>query len=203
MTTYELPDLPYAYSALEPKISARAMEIHHSKHHAKYVQGTNATLKSLTDAADTEIPGLEHALAFNLGGHLLHSLYWQCMTPDGEQRPEGGLLEAINESFGSYERLTERLTASITTVQGSGWGALMWEPLGQRLVVAQLRDHQGEQIIGAQPLLIADSWEHAYYLDYQSDKAAWAKAFLSVADWSGASRRFDLARQSGSPIVQS
>ncbi len=201
MNTYTLPDLPYEYSALEPAISARAMEIHHSKHHAKYVEGTNSTLESLKQASDKEIPGLEHALAFNLGGHLLHSLYWQSMTPGGGQRPEGDLLEAINDSFGSYDRLAERISAAITTVQGSGWGALLWEPLGARLIVAQLRDHQGEQIVGAQPLLIADSWEHAYYLDYQSDKAAWAKAFLSVADWSGAGRRFELACKSPSAVA--
>jgi superoxide dismutase, Fe-Mn family len=190
--SYTLPDLQYAYDALEPKISAKAMEIHHGKHHAKYVGGANEAIESLRDAPTALVPGLHQSLAFNLSGHLLHSLYWNCLSPEHDQRPTGALLDAVNSEFGSYDDLASRLTAAITTTQGSGWAALVWEPLGQRLQVAQIHDHQSATIVGADLILVADAWEHAHYLDYQSDKAAWAAAFLSLANWTFASDRFEM-----------
>jgi Fe-Mn family superoxide dismutase len=200
MRSYTLPDLPYDYSALEPKLSAKAMEIHHLKHHAKYVDGANMAMESLVGAKNSETAGLEQALAFNVGGHLLHSEYWKCLCPDVDQQPSGALMDAICDSFGSFDTLAKRLTAAITTVQGSGWAALVWEPLAQRLLVTQLQDHQGNAVVGAELIIVADAWEHAHYLDYQADKAAWAKAFLSLANWTHASETFEASAWLVSPV---
>jgi Fe-Mn family superoxide dismutase len=115
------------------------------------------------------------------------------MSPDGGGRPDGDLASAIEESFGSYNTFAQRFEAALTTVQGSGWAVLAWEPVASRLMVAQLHDHQSNMLAGSAALIVADAWEHAYYLDYQNDKAAWAKAFFALADWSSAAERFAMA----------
>ena len=152
---YSLPDLPYDYGALEPVYSGRVLELHHGKHHAGYVAGLNGTQERLAEArerADFEaIVGLEKALAFNLSGHILHSLFWKNLSPDGGGKPDGELATAIERSFGSFERLREQLTHATITVQGSGWGALAWEPVGRQLVVEQIYDHHGNVGSGSVP----------------------------------------------------
>ena len=191
MDVYSLPDLPYAVDSLQPHLSAKLMTLHHDKHHAAYVKGANEALEALVDAKADRVAALERALAFNVSGHVLHSLLWTSMSPDGGGKPEGELAAAIDEAFGSFDRFRERFTAAITTVQGSGWATLTWEPVAQRLLVAQLHDHQSNTMIGATPVLVADAWEHAYYLDYLNDKKAWADAFFQVADWRSAAARFE------------
>ena len=191
MDVYTLPDLPYAVDALQPHISSQLMSLHHDKHHAAYVKGANKALGALADATPDQVPGLEQALAFNVSGHVLHSLLWTSMSPDGGGQPDGDLGASIDESFGSFDAFRARFVAAMTTVQGSGWATLTWEPLAQRLLVAQLHDHQSNTLVGSTPILVADAWEHAYYLDYHNDKEAWAKAFCNVADWRSAQRRFD------------
>ena len=120
-----------------------------------------------SDDFDT-ITGLEKKLAFNLSGHVLHTLFWKNLSPDGGDKPDGDLAAAIDEFFGSFERFRRQLSEATTTVQGSGWGALAWEPLGQRLYVAQIYDHQDNIGQSSGPLLVVDAWEHAYYLQYQN-----------------------------------
>jgi Fe-Mn family superoxide dismutase len=195
MSTYELPDLPYDYSALEPHIEARIMELHHDKHHATYVKGANTALEKLADARDSGdfalITKLSKDLAFNLSGHVLHSVFWTCMSPDGGGKPEGELAAAIEESFGTFEDFKAQLSEATTTVQGSGWGALAWEPTAGRLIIEQVYDHQSNIGQGSDPILVIDAWEHAFYLQYLNDKAAWVDAFWEVADWQGAGARFD------------
>ena len=195
MSTYELPDLPYDYSALEPHIEARIMELHHDKHHATYVKGANTALEKLAAARDSGdfalITKLSKDLAFNLSGHVLHSVFWTCMSPDGGGKPEGELAAAIDDSFGSFDDFKAQLTEATTSVQGSGWGALAWEPTARRLIVEQVYDHQSHVGQGSDPILVIDAWEHAFYLQYLNDKAAWVDAFWEVADWDGASARFD------------
>jgi superoxide dismutase, Fe-Mn family len=187
--TYTLPELPYDYSALEPQISGEIIELHHDKHHAAYVAGANRTLEQLEEARATgafsAIVGLEKALAFNLSGHVLHSVYWENMRLDGGGRPEGALADAIETGFGSFDALKNQLTHATTTVQGSGWGALAWDPLGKRLYVEQIYDHQNNAGQGAVPLLVIDAWEHAFYLQYKnvnwSDvEARWSNAALQA-----------------------
>jgi Fe-Mn family superoxide dismutase len=195
MSTYELPDLPYDHSALEPHIEARIMELHHDKHHAAYVKGANTALDKLAAARDSGdfalITKLSKDLAFNLSGHVLHSVFWTCMSPDGGGKPEGELAAAIDDSFGSFDDFKAQLTEATTSVQGSGWGALAWEPTAGRLIVEQVYDHQSNVGQGSDPILVIDAWEHAFYLQYLNDKAAWVDAFWEVADWQGAAARFD------------
>ncbi|MGH7286472.1 MAG: superoxide dismutase [Myxococcota bacterium] len=198
MKPYKLPDLPYDYSALEPEYSGKVLELHHGKHHAAYVSGANATLDRLAEARENKdfaaLNQLQKSLAFHVSGHVLHSLFWKNMTPRGGGRPERDLADAIVESFGSFDGLKSQLTETALNVQGSGWGAMAWEPLGQRLVVEQVYDHQGNIGNGTVPLLVLDMWEHAYYLQYRNVKADWVNAFWGVVNWEDVARRLDSVR---------
>jgi Fe-Mn family superoxide dismutase len=199
MAVYSLPELPYDYSALEPHYSAEVLELHHDKHHKAYVDGANTTLEKLETARDEDAFGainqLQKNLAFHLSGHVLHSMFWENLSPDGGGKPEGDLAAAIDESFGTFEGFRNQLTESALNVQGSGWGALTWEPLGQRLIVEQVYDHQSNVGQGAPPLLVLDMWEHAYYLQYRNVKADWVKAYWEIVNWPDVSARFDRARK--------
>ncbi len=198
MPEYTLPDLPYDYAALEPHYSAQILELHHDKHHAAYVKGANEALERLGEARESEefgtINQLQKNLAFNLSGHVLHSLFWQNLTPGGSDQPGGELGAAIQESFGSFNGFRNQLTQAALNVQGSGWGALTWEPLGQRLIVEQVYDHQSNVGQGAPPLLVLDMWEHAYYLQFQNVKADWVEAFWNIVNWPDVADRFSNAR---------
>jgi superoxide dismutase, Fe-Mn family len=194
---YTLPDLPYDPAALEPHLSAQIVALHHGKHHAAYVNGANATLEKL-DAAraagnyDTLV-GLEKSLAFNLGGHVLHTMYWENMSPDGGGEPDGVLGTAIAEHFGSFAQFKAQFTQAVVSVQGSGWGLLTYEPLGKRLIIEQLEVHHESTVLGGVPLLAIDAWEHAYYLQYQNRRAEYADAIWNVINWSDVSQRLTTA----------
>lgn len=198
MRPYVLPDLPYDYGALEPHYSARVLELHHDKHHAAYVTGLNGTLDKLAAARESgdlsSIVGLEKTLAFNLSGHVLHTLFWQNLSPDGGGRPEGELAAAIDDSFGSFDKFQAHMNEAVVTVQGSGWGALSWETLGQRLFIEQIYDHQGNVGQSGVQLLVIDAWEHAYYLQYENRRPDYVKAIWNVVNWGDASKRFERAR---------
>lgn len=199
MRPYELPDLPYDYGALEPHYSARVLELHHGKHHAAYVKGLNSTIERL-DAARaagdlSSIVGLEKTLAFNLSGHVLHTIFWQNLSPNGGGRPEGDLAAAIDDSFGNFDAFRAQLSEAANTVQGSGWGALSWEPLGQRLFVEQIYDHQGNVGQSGVLLLVIDAWEHAYYLQYENRRPEYVDAIWNVVDWDDVTRRFRRAQE--------
>jgi Fe-Mn family superoxide dismutase len=198
MPEYTLPDLPYDYGALEPHYSAEILELHHDKHHAAYVKGANGALEKLGQARETgtfdTINQLQKNLAFNLSGHVLHSLFWQNMSPDGGDKPAGELAAAIDDSFGSFDGFRSQMSEAALNVQGSGWGALTWEPLGQRLIVEQVYDHQSNVGQGAPPLLVLDMWEHAYYLQFKNVKADWVDAFWNIVNWPDVAARFSRAR---------
>ena len=198
MKRYTLPDLPYDYSALEPHYSGKVVELHHGKHLAAYVSGANATLDKLAEARENKdfaaLNQLQKSLAFHVSGHVLHSLFWNNMTPHGGGRPDRDLADAIAESFGSFDGLKSQLTEAALNVQGSGWGAMAWEPLGQRLVVEQVYDHQGNIGNGTVPLLVLDMWEHAYYLQYRNVKSDWVNAFWEIVNWEDVARRFNSVR---------
>ncbi len=198
MADYSLPDLPYDYAALEPHYSGEIVELHHDKHHAAYVAGANTTLEKLVDARDKDdfgaIVGLEKTLAFNVSGHVLHSIFWTNLSPDGGDKPGGALGTAIDENFGSFDKFKAQLTQTSTTVQGSGWGVLAWEPLGGRLLIEQVYDHQGNVGNGAIPLLVIDAWEHAFYLQYKNVKADYVKALWNIINWADVAARYDAAK---------
>ncbi|MFM7537297.1 MAG: superoxide dismutase [Acidimicrobiales bacterium] len=195
---YTLPDLAYDPGALEPHLSARIVELHHGKHHAAYVAGANATLDRLEQARAEGrwdgIVGLEKTLAFNLGGHVLHSIYWTNLSPHGGGEPDGDLRAAIDDAFGSFDAFRAQFTQATTTVQGSGWGLLVAEPVTGRLLVEQVEAHHVSTVPGAVPLLAIDAWEHAYYLQYENRRADYVNAVWHVVNWADVARRFAEAR---------
>jgi Fe-Mn family superoxide dismutase len=201
---YKLPDLTYDYSALEPHISARIMELHHSKHHQAYVTGANSALDAMVEARASEnfanLPKLQKDLAFSLGGHVNHSIFWQNLSPEGGEA-SGELLTAIAEHFGSYEAFTKHFTAAAMSIQGSGWAYLAWDSLGNRLVIGQLYDQQGNLAMGSIPLLMLDMWEHAFYLDYVNVKADYIKAFWNIVNWTDVAKRFESVRANSSSLL--
>ena len=191
--TYQLPELNYDYSALEPHISARIMELHHSKHHQAYVTGANAALEAMEKARSEDnfatLPKLQKDLAFNLGGHVNHSIFWKNLSPSSSA-PEGDLAAAITEYFGSFEAFKNHFSAAAIVIQGSGWAYLAWDALGNRMIIGQLYDQQGNLAMGNIPLLMLDMWEHAFYLDYQNVKADYVKAFWNIINWEDVANRF-------------
>ncbi|MFF8817749.1 MULTISPECIES: superoxide dismutase [Leucobacter] len=198
MTAYSLPELPYDYAALEPHISGKIMQLHHDKHHQAYVTGANTALEQLAEARESgnlaPVNKLEKDLAFNVGGHVNHTIFWNNMSPEGGGRPEGELASAIDEFFGDFEKFQAHFTATAMGVQGSGWAVLAWDTLGQRANIVQMFDQQGNLPAGTVPLLMLDCWEHAYYLDYLNVRADYVKAFWNIANWQDVAKRFETAR---------
>lgn len=199
MAEYTLPELGYDYAALEPSISGRIMELHHSKHHQAYVTGANAALSSLAEARDSgnlaNVNKLQKDLAFNLGGHVNHSIFWTNLSADGGDKPVGDVASAIDDGFGSFDKFTAHFTAAAMGVQGSGWAALVWDSIGQQLIVQQFFDQQSNFAAGTIPVLLLDVWEHAYYLDYANVRADYVKAFWNIVDWANVEARFTTARE--------
>jgi Fe-Mn family superoxide dismutase len=205
MAVYTLPELTYDYAALEPHISARIMELHHSKHHAAYVAGANAALEQMEEARASNSFGainkLEKDLAFHLGGHINHSIFWTNLAPAGADRPSGELAAAIDEFFGSFDAFKAHFNAASLGIQGSGWGILSWDPVGARLIIQQLFDQQANTAQGTIPLLQLDMWEHAFYLDYQNVKADYVTAFWNIVNWDNVAQRFLAARSHSAGIL--
>ena len=205
MPVYTLPELDYDYSALAPHIAAEIMELHHSKHHQAYVTGANTALEKLAEARDTgnfaAIPKLEKDLAFNLGGHINHSVFWKNMSPDGGGEPTGALGSAIDETFSSFAALKKQFTEVAMTIQGSGWSILAWDALGGRLNTYQLYDQQGNLPAGQIPLLQLDMWEHAFYLQYRNVKADYVSAWWNVVNWDDVAARLERARSQAPGLV--
>ena len=205
MTDYTLPELPYDYAALEPHISGRIMQLHHDKHHAAYVAGANTALAKLAEArASGNLDAVnlhEKNLAFNLGGHVNHSVFWANLSPDGGDKPVGELAAAIDEFFGSFEAFQKHFTAAAAGVQGSGWSILAWDSIGARLVVVQLYDQQSNIAMGLVPVVMLDVWEHAYYLDYLNVRADYIKAWWNIVNWADATARFTRARTQTAGLI--
>ena len=205
MTDYTLPDLPYDYAALEPHISGRIMQLHHDKHHAAYVTGANAALAKLAEARESgnldAVNLHEKNLAFNLGGHVNHSVFWANLSPAGGDKPIGEIAAAIDEFFGSFEAFQKHFTAAAAGVQGSGWSILAWDSIGARLVVVQLYDQQSNIAMGLVPVVMLDVWEHAYYLDYLNVRADYIKAWWNIVNWADAAARFTRARTQTAGLI--
>jgi Fe-Mn family superoxide dismutase len=203
-TIYSLPDLPYDQGALEPHISGRIMELHHDKHHATYVKGANTALEMLHDQAGkgdfTTLSLLEKNLAFNVSGHVLHSVFWTNLSPNGGGEPTGELKSIIDDTFHGFRSFKDMMTEAASTIQGSGWALASWEPLAGRVVVQQVHDHQGNHGQGTVPLLAIDAWEHAYYLQYFNEKAKFFNAFWNVVNWDDVARRLADAKPAHVPV---
>lgn len=195
---YELPALPYPADALEPYLDGRTLRIHHDKHHAAYVKGLNTVLEKLEEARAkgdfSAIQALCRAVAFHGSGHVLHTLYFANLAPKSAG-PKGALAAAIQAQFMSQATLQAQLTEASNTAAGSGWGVLAYEPLGGRLLVLQIEKHENQMVAGAVPLLVIDVWEHAYYLQYQNQRAEYLKAIWNVINWEEVEKRFNQARK--------
>jgi len=203
---YTLPDLDYDYGALEPHISGKIMELHHSKHHATYVAGANTALAKLAEAREAgdiqgKVYGLSANLSFHLGGHTNHSIFWKNLSPNGGGEPTGDLAEQIGVDFGGFEPFKAHFTAAATTLQGSGWAILGYDTIGQRLVIEQLTDQSGNTSAALIPVVMLDMWEHAFYLDYQNVKPDYVKAWWNVVNWEDAAERFARAKTQGSGLI--
>lgn len=196
---HELPKLDYAYDALEPVIDAKTVELHHSKHHQSYVDGLNKANKALEEARKNKdfslVKHLKKEIAFHGSGHILHSIYWKNMCPQNEskEKPEGELLKAIENKFGSYETFEEEFKKTTTVVEGSGWGVLAY--VNGDLEILTIEKHQNLTQMGAIPLLVCDVWEHAYYLNYQNKRPEYIENFFKIVNWDDVEERFEKANQ--------
>ncbi|ACL19293.1 Superoxide dismutase [Desulfitobacterium hafniense DCB-2] len=194
---YQLPELPYAYDALEPHYDEATVRLHHDIHHKGYVDGLNNAEAKLAEAREKGDFGLvkhwERELAFHGSGHLLHTLFWTNMTPDGGGTPAGSLGERISQDFGSFEAFKKQFSAAAVAVEGSGWAVLVWNPEFKKLEILQAEKHQNLTQWGVVPLLTVDVWEHAYYLKYQNKRAAWVETWWNLVNWADVSQRFDKA----------
>jgi Fe-Mn family superoxide dismutase len=195
---YALPPLSYDYGSLEPHISGEIMELHHDKHHAAYVTGANTALEKLAAARDADefgsISKLQKDLAFNLSGHVLHSLFWENLSPDGGGEPAGALADQFEDDFGGFARFKRHMTEAANTIQGSGWALAAWDPASRRIIIEQVYDHQGNHGQGTVPLLAIDAWEHAFYLQYKNVKADFFAAVWNVVNWRDVSGKLTAAR---------
>ena len=199
MAEYTLPDLPYDYGALEPHISGKIMELHHDKHHNTYVTGANTAVDALAEAREQDTIGTtvnlwEKNLAFNLGGHINHSVFWKNLSPDGGDEPTGELGSAIDQTFGSFDAFQKHFTANATGIQGSGWSVLGFDTVAQALRVFQLYDQQANVPVSIVPIVMLDMWEHAFYLDYFNVKPDYVKAWWNVVNWADAAERYERAK---------
>lgn len=201
--TFELPDLPYDYDALEPHIDERTMRIHHGKHHAGYTKKLNAALEGHSDLQNKAIEELladlsalpaaiQTAVRNNGGGYANHKLFWSIMSPDGGGQPEGELADAINDAFGGFGDFKQELTSTAGGQFGSGWGWLAVDSNGS-LKVLSTPNQDSPISQGLTPILGVDVWEHAYYLNYQNERGSYLNAWWNVVNWSEVSHLYKQA----------
>jgi Fe-Mn family superoxide dismutase len=195
---YTLPSLKYAYDALEPAIDEQTMRLHHDKHHAGYVRGLNKALDKLDEirGGNGDASLIKHwsrELAFHGSGHLNHCVFWNSIAPGEPTTPQGTFASAINASFGSLDAMLTHFKAASKSVEGSGWGWIVYEPTARKLLVMQSEKHQNLSIWGVVPIIAIDVWEHAYYLKYQNRRTDYIAAFTTIIDWAAAARRYENA----------
>lgn len=197
---HSLPTLPYAFTALEPHIDARTMEIHYTKHHQAYVDNLNKALEKHPELAeksveelvadiDTVPQDIRAAVRNHGGGHLNHTMFWQMMAPNAGGKPSGKLLEALEKAFGSFEKFQEQFQTAALARFGSGWAWLVLD--GKSLAIVSTQNQDNPITEGKTPILGLDVWEHAYYLHYQNRRADYAKAWWQVVNWTEVQKRYE------------
>lgn len=202
-----LPKLPYPYNALEPVISTKLLQIHHSQHHRSYVDGLNKAELKLAEARQTRDFSLlkhwEREIAFHGSGHILHSIYWTSMAPVGNRWETPGVqtLKFITDYFGSFIAFQEQFSEAAINVEGSGWTVLVWQPGWGRLEILTIEKHQDIFQVGSIPLLVMDVWEHAYYLNYQSKRKDYVGSLWQIINWGEVEKRLSLAMQGQMPLI--
>ena len=194
---HELPPLPYDYEALEPHIDAQTMRLHHDKHHLAYVNGLNKAEEMLDQARQKNdfalVKHWEREAAFHGAGHFLHCIFWENMAPNAEGNPQGSIAAAISKRFGSFESFMAHFKAAGAAVEGSGWVLLVKNSITKNLDILTAEKHQDLTQWVVTPLLVCDVWEHAYYLKYQNNRAAYLEAFSKVINWKDVEKRFTAA----------
>ncbi|WP_223702469.1 superoxide dismutase [Sutcliffiella deserti] len=194
---HKLPPLPYSYNALEPYISRDIMELHHLKHHKSYVDGLNKAEKKMQEARETGdfdlLKHWEREAAFHGSGHYLHTMFWDNMSPNGGGQPKGGLMQQINKDFGSYDKFKKHFSEAADKVEGVGWALLVWAPRAHRLEILQTEKQQLFTQWDTIPLLGLDVWEHAYYLQYKTDKKDYINNFWNIVNWRDVEKRYQEA----------
>jgi len=192
---YVLPKLPYEYSQLVPHMSEEQLKIHHQRHHQAYVNGANAILQRLDRArkegTDLDVKSTLKELSFNIGGHLLHSLFWENLAPTGKGggKPGGALGNALEQEFGSFEMFRKEFTQAAASVEGSGWAALTFCRQTNRPIIMQVEKHNTNVYPMFRILMVLDVFEHAYYLDYKNDRAKFIDAFWNIVNWDEVNKR--------------
>lgn len=193
---HTLPALPYEYNALEPHYDEQTVRIHHDMHHKAYVDGLNNAEAKLEEARKSGdyslIKHYERELAFHGSGHILHTLFWENLTPN-QEKPTGAVMDQISQDFVSFDSFKKEFSAAAVAVEGSGWAILCWNPLFKKLVILQAEKHQNLTQWGVIPLLILDVWEHAYYLKYQNKRAAFVEAWWNIVNWKVVEERYTKA----------
>jgi superoxide dismutase, Fe-Mn family len=191
---HQLPDLPYAYDALEPYYEERTLRLHHGAHHKAYVDGLNnaeARLREAREKSDFSlVKHWERELAFHGSGHILHGIFWTNMATGGGGPAGGAVARRIEADFGSFNAFKGQFSAAAAAVEGSGWALLCWNPLFGKLEILTAEKHQDLAQWGAAPLLVLDLWEHAYYLQYQNKRAAFIEAWWNLINWDDVNARF-------------
>lgn len=184
---YSQSDLAYGIDALEPHYSSEMLELHYGKHHAGYVKKANKTVDDLEQARQdgdlSHVAALEASLAFNVCGHRLHELFWRSMSPDGGGEPSAAVGQRFERDFGGVSAFREHFAEAALSVRGSGWAVLGYESQSDRLLVAQISNHEDGWLYGLTPVLALDMWEHAFYLQYRNEKKKWVNAFWDLVDW--------------------
>ena len=187
--SFVLPKLPYDNNALAPYISEQQLMLHHDKHHLAYVNGANAIFDKLDKArkenTELDMKATLKELSFHVGGHLLHSIFWENLAPAGKGggKPGGAIGDMIDKEFGSFGRFKAEFTKAAASVEGSGWAALVVQQCVARPLIMQIEKHNVNVYPSFQVLMVLDVWEHAYYLDYKNDRAKFVEAFWSLVNW--------------------
>lgn len=198
--SFTLPKLPYDYNALAPYISEEQLKLHHSKHHQGYVNGANADFEKVDKArqenADIDMKALLKDLSFNVGGHLLHSIFWETLAPAGKGggQPSGDIADVINKEFGSFERFKKEFSKAAATVEGSGWAALAMLPCIGRPLIVQIEKHNVNLYPSFNILMAIDVWEHAYYVDYRNERPKFIDAFWNIINWDKVNKNLSLVK---------
>jgi Fe-Mn family superoxide dismutase len=193
---YELPKLAYGYKDLAPFLSEEQLTVHHTKHHAAYVNAANAILdkmdKARADGADLDMKAVSKDLSFQVGGHYLHSVFWETLAPAGKGgEPAGKLKEELVKEFGSIERFKKEFTAAAASAEGSGWAVLVYCLALHKPIIMQVEKHNVNVIPGFRVLMDLDVWEHAYYIDYKNLRPKYVEAFWNHVNWDAVGKKLD------------
>ncbi len=199
--TFTLPKLPYDYNALAPYISEEQLKIHHDKHHQAYVNGANAIFKKIDEAKEAktmlDLKAVSKELSFNIGGHMLHTTFWDNMAPAGKGgggAPGGAMADLISKEYGSFEMFKKAFTAAATSTEGSGWAALAVHPCVGRPLIMQIEKHNVNVFPDFQIIMALDVWEHAYYLDYKNDRAKFVENWWNIVNWDKINKNLALVK---------